>query len=339
MRPLFAQWIPRTCLLLAMLLWASSFVALKIAFRSYDPMVVMFGRMAVASICLFFAVPRFRGLPYRRSDILFFAFMLLCEPCLYFLFEAKALENTSASQAGMITAMLPLMVAVGARIFLKERITQKTVVGFLLAIAGVCWLTAGAKPTGDAPHPVLGNLYEFLAMVCATGAMVTLKHITYRYPPLLVTALQAWVGCLFFLPFLGLPSTELPTTLDPTATVAVLYLGAFITLGAYGLFNFGASRIPVSQASAFVNLIPVFSVLLGWVVLGERFTSGQYLASAVVFLGIAVSQEAGHGTGQQDRPYLPQHVRLAGDAGLQKMEPQDGTSDPRPRQMLRLDSR
>lgn len=274
-----------------MLLWASSFVALKIAFRVYDPMVVMFGRMAVASVCLLFAVPFLRGMPYRRRDVPFFTFMVLCEPCLYFLFEAKALENTSASQAGMITAMLPIMVAVGARLFLKERITARTVAGFLAAVAGVCWLTAGAEATADAPRPALGNFYEFLAMVCATGAMVTLKHVTFRYPPLLVTAVQAWVGCLFFLPFLGLPSTELPTVLDPTAAAAVLYLGAFITLGAYGLFNFGASRIPVSQASAFVNLIPVFSVFLGWVILGERFTSTQYLASALVFLGVTFSQE------------------------------------------------
>ncbi|MCG6892222.1 MAG: DMT family transporter [Desulfobacteraceae bacterium] len=312
MQPLFSQWLPRACLLLAMLLWASSFVALKIAFRSYDPMVVMFGRMAVASVCLFVAVPRLRGLPYRRSDVPYFAFMVLCEPCLYFLFEAKALENTSASQAGMITAILPLMVAVGARIFLKERITQRTVMGFLLAIAGVCWLTAGARVSSEAPHPILGNIYEFLAMVCATGAMVTLKHVTYRYPPLLVTALQAWVGCLFFFPFLALPSTELPTALDPTATAAVLYLGAFITLGAYGLFNFGASRIPVSQASAFVNLIPVFSVLLGWLILGERFTSVQYMAAALVFTGIAVSQDTG---------------------------PQGERPGPRPQRMLRLGSR
>lgn len=312
MQRLSSQWLPRACLLLAMLLWASSFVALKIAFRSYDPMVVMFGRMAVASVCLFVAVPRLRGLPYCRSDVPYFAFMVLCEPCLYFLFEAKALENTSASQAGMITAILPLMVAVGARIFLKERITQRTVVGFLLAIAGVCWLTAGAKASSEAPHPILGNIYEFLAMVCATGAMVTLKHVTYRYPPLLVTALQAWVGCLFFFPFLVLPSTELPTALDPTATAAVLYLGAFITLGAYGLFNFGASRIPVSQASAFVNLIPVFSVLLGWLILGERFTPVQYMAAALVFTGIAVSQDTG---------------------------PQGEKPSPRPQRVLRLGSR
>jgi drug/metabolite transporter (DMT)-like permease len=287
-----AGWVPRLCLLGAMMLWASSFIALKVAFRSYDPMVVLFGRMAVASVCLLFALPRFRGLPYRRRDVPYFAFMVLCEPCLYFLFEAKALENTSASQAGMITAMLPLMVAVAARLFLGERLGRRTVAGFLVAMAGTCWLSAGAQATGDAPNPVLGNFYEFVAMVCATGYMVTMKHITYRYPPLLVTAVQAWVGSLFFFPFLALPGTVLPDRLEPVGAAAILYLGAFITLGAYGLYNYGSSRIPASQASAFVNLIPVFSVAMGWAFLGERFTPSQYLAAALVFGGIALSQEA-----------------------------------------------
>ena len=44
-------WLPVASLLLAMLLWASSFVALKLAFRSYHPMVVIFGRMFIASLC------------------------------------------------------------------------------------------------------------------------------------------------------------------------------------------------------------------------------------------------------------------------------------------------
>ena len=55
-------------LVLAMLLWASSFIALKFAFRSYDPLVVIFGRMLVASICFLSSPTRYRMLHYRRGD-------------------------------------------------------------------------------------------------------------------------------------------------------------------------------------------------------------------------------------------------------------------------------
>ena len=128
-------------------------------------------------------------------------------------------------------------------------------------------------------------------MVFATGYIITLKRLTAAYSPFFLTALQAMVGCGFYMLLLFLPSTTLPTRIDPVATIAVIYLGAIITTGAYGLYNFGVSRIPVSQATAFINLIPVFTVFLGWLILDESLTPLQYAASGLIFAGIFISQE------------------------------------------------
>jgi drug/metabolite transporter (DMT)-like permease len=284
-------WLPYSCLTLAMVIWASSFIVLKLAFRSYDPMLVIFGRMAVATCCFLVLSRSFGKIDYHRGDWKPILLMTLCEPCLYFLFEARALTNTSASQAGMICALLPLLVAVGARIFLKEFISARTWAGFFLAIAGTVWLSAGGPATAEAPNPALGNLLEFMAMICATGYMIILKRLTARYSPLLLTAAQALVGTAFFLPMLFLPGTEWPTRFDGNGILAIVYLGAFVTMGAYGLYNFGISRVPASQASAFVNLIPVFTILLGRLILDERFTFSQYPAAALIFIGIFLSQK------------------------------------------------
>ena len=283
-------------LVTAMILWASSFVALKLAFRGFDPMVVIFGRMLVASFCFLPFVPRFRVRnTFRRRDLPTLLFMALCEPCLYFLFEARALELTTASQAGMITALLPLMVAVAARFVLKETLSGSMLAGFAMAITGAIWLSLAGEASADAPQPLLGNFLEFVAMVCATGYIISLKRLTRRYTPFFLTAIQAFVGAVFFLPFLGLPSTVLPAQWPWGPTLAIVYLGAVITLGAYGLYNYGVSRIPASQASIFVNLIPVFTVFLGWLILDERLTGAQYLASALVFVGIYISQRRSSG--------------------------------------------
>lgn len=281
-------------LVVAMVLWASSFVALKLAFRSYDPLVVIFGRMVVASLCFAPFVPGFRSaMSFRRQDLRPLLFMAFCEPCLYFSFEARALELTTASQAGMITAMLPVMVAVGAHFVIGEVITRRTMLGFGVAVLGACWLSVAGKPSAGAPNPVLGNFLEFMAMVCATGYIVSLKRLTARYSPFFLTAVQAFVGAVFFFPFLFLPTTVLPERFDPVPAMAIVYLGAVVTLGAYGLYNYGVSRIPVSRASIFINLIPVFTVLLGALILGERFSLFQYVASGLVFIGIYLSQRDG----------------------------------------------
>lgn len=282
--------LPQISLIGAMLLWSSSFVALKIAFQGYHPMQVIFGRMLVASLCFLIFIPSFRRIKWRRQDFKYLLIMAICEPCLYFIFEAKALENTSASQAGMITAMLPLLVAILAWTFLSERVTRQTLFGFSLAVAGACWLSLSSETTEMAPNPLLGNFCEFLAMVCAAGYTVSLKHLTSNYPPLFLTAFQAFLGSLFFFPFLLLPEVGFPNQWITVPALAIIYLGTFITLGAYGLYNFAVSKIPASQAAAFVNLIPVFSVLLGMIILGERLTFGQWLASGLVFVGVYVSR-------------------------------------------------
>lgn len=285
-----ARWLPVLCLTSAMVLWASSFIALKLAFKGYDPMLVIWGRMLVGSFCFAFLVPQLRNFTYRRGDAKYLLFMAICEPCIYFIFEAKALQLTSASQAGLITAMLPLLVAFGAMIFLKEKVTRQTLAGFGVAIAGTCWLSLAADASTDAPQPLLGNFLEFLAMVAAAGYTLSLKHLSARYSPFFLTAVQCWVGALFFACFLVSPDINLPREFHLVPALAVFYLGSFVTLGAYLLYNYGVSQIPASQASAYVNLIPVFTVVLGFLILGERFTPSQYVASALVLYGVYLSQ-------------------------------------------------
>ncbi|MBN2428557.1 MAG: DMT family transporter [Deltaproteobacteria bacterium] len=283
--------LPSLSLLAAMTLWASSFIALKLAFQFYHPMFVIFGRMLVASIVFLFFFRQFWGVRLRRADFPFLLVMAVSEPCLYFLFEAKALENTTASQAGMITAMLPLMVAIGAHFFLREKISRRTVGGFVLAIIGAVLLSLAGDASATAPRPLWGNFCEFLAMACATVYTLALKRLTSSYSPFFLTAFQAFIGSLFFFPFLLFIPEGVPPALALLPTLAVLYLGVFVTLGAYGLYNFAVSRIPANQAAAYVNLIPVLTLVLAWLVLHENFTPFQYVAGGLVFLGVFLSQD------------------------------------------------
>lgn len=277
------------CLVLAMALWGSSFIALKFAFQEMPAMWVIFARMALGSL-IFLAAWRWRGrIDYRAGDWKWLLGLAACEPCLYFIFESLALQHTSAAQAGMITALLPLLVAVGAFFLLHEKIARNTWLGFALAVLGALWLTLASEANGHAPNPLLGNLYELLAMLCATGYTLLLKHLSARYSPFILTAMQAFIGSLFFLP-LALVTSGLPPAPGPTGWFALIYLGSVVTVGAYGLYNFGVSRLPASQATGFINLIPVFTLIFAALFLGEVLSGQQALAAGLVFIGVAFSQ-------------------------------------------------
>jgi drug/metabolite transporter (DMT)-like permease len=296
------QYLPYLSVLTATLLWSSSFIALKLAFLAYDPMVVIFGRMVIASAFILLFLKPFRSIHIRRIDVKYLILMALCEPCLYFIFEAIALKNTSASQAGMITATLPLIVAFAAWIVLKEQLTLPVMSGFLLAVVGVILLSGGSEVTENAPDPLFGNFMEFLAMVSATGYIISMKRLSPYYSSLFITAFQAFMGSVFYLPLLFLPTTELPTGFVPVSFGAIVYLGLFVTFGAYGAYNYAVSKIPASRATAFINLIPVFTLIMGVLILGDQLTGWQYLAVIIVFAGVAVSQY---------RPMRQKHTRNA----------------------------
>ena len=287
------KWVPITALILATMLWATSFGVVKAAMEIYHPYMLVFGRMLVATLCFLpLMVRRRRIWVFKPGTLKLLLFMGVCEPGLYFLLEVAALRHTTASQAGMITAMLPLLVALGAFFYLKEKLSGIMVIGFLLAIAGACWLSIAGQPTRGAPDPVLGNFFEFLAMVCAAGYMLSAKRLIadFGYSPAMITAVQAVIGFVFYLPLLMLPEISIQAHWQADYLWAIVYLGGFITVGAYGLYNFGISHLPAGQAALFINLIPVFSVFFGWLILGETFTAAQYFAGTMILAGIYLSQ-------------------------------------------------
>lgn len=277
-------------LLTAMMTWASSFIALKSAIGPMGPMSVVFGRMIVASLCFVYFIKGFMKLEFTKKDIKYILLMTAFEPCLYFIFEAKALQYTTASQAGMITSMMPLMTAIGASIALKEVIGKRLITGSAIAVLGAIWLSLSAQSSENALNPLLGNTLEFLAMVCGAWYAIAIRYLSQRFSALFLTAAQGFVGAIFFFPLAiwEYNTLEMHPTMETFGWI--LYLGVVVTIGGYGMFNLALSRIEASKASVFVNLIPVFTVFLAYIFLGETLNPTEMMASGVILFGVVVSQ-------------------------------------------------
>jgi drug/metabolite transporter (DMT)-like permease len=282
--------LPVAAILLAVMLWGGSFAAMRVTLQSLSPWTVMWIRMMASVLILvpFAGKLNLRG--YRKGDWQFLVPMALLQPCLYFFLESNALRLTTSSQAGVIVASVPLMVSLGAWLFLKEKLGRCTLPGLGMAVAGVVILTLLNNPGGPAVNPVMGNIMEMGAMVCAAANMIMIKHLSKRYNPWMLTALQVVAGAIFFMPGLGslLHTPKSAWTLK--VVLSLLFLGGFVTLGAFGLYNWGMSRIAAFRASAFINLVPVFAVAVGWGLLGESLSTAQCIAALVVICGVWLSQ-------------------------------------------------
>lgn len=284
------NYLPLAAILTAVLLWGASFAAMRISVKVLAPAAVMWLRMAVALLMLLPVAGRVRLRQIAKGDWKLLLPMVLCQPCLYFLLESNALRLTTSSQAGVVAASVPIWVAAGAGLFLGERITFRSAAGLALAVLGVAGLTLMEGRGVRAQNPLLGNTLELAAMVCAAVNMLLVKQLSRRYNPWSLTALQVLAGVIFFAPG-ALMAWRTPQALwSPALVGALLFLGAFVTLGAFGFYNWGMSRIPASRASAFINLVPVMAVVIGWAALGEALSGRQCLFALVVMGGVWLSQ-------------------------------------------------
>ena len=282
--------LPILALIGAGLLWGGSFAAMRMAVGVLNPWSVMWLRMTMAALVILPLTARtlFKG--YVKGDWKRLIPMVLFQPCLYFLLESYALKYTTSSQAGIISALVPLFVAVGAWAFLKEHLHRHVVLGLLITIAGVSGLTLLEGPGGKAENPLLGNGLELLAMVSASINLLTVKHLSQRFSPISLTAMQIAAGTLFFSPGIYFLMQTGAGVWNSELIFAMIFLGLIVTLCAFGLYNWGMSHVPASKASIFINLVPVNAVLIGWVALGESLSPAQLLMATLVIGGVIFSQ-------------------------------------------------
>lgn len=285
----------------AVVLWGTSFMATKTALDGgMTPMTVVWLRMLVAVVVI---APFWTRLPkpeYQRGDLGWIGLICLLQSGIYYLCENYAMTFTTSSQAGMISAIVPLLVGVGAWLFLHERLSLLTIGGIALSIGGVIALSFGAEVGAHAPNPALGNALEVGAMVSAAGSMIAMKHLVKRYDPWMLTGFQAAFGAVFFLPGALLSNPFTWMHFSAGAWVGVAYLGAFVSMGAFGLYAMALHRMPASRASIAINAVPLVALLAGWAGLHETLGMVQVLGCLAIAAGVALGQFGGGPTPEVD---------------------------------------
>jgi drug/metabolite transporter (DMT)-like permease len=284
--------MPTLAMIAITLLWGGSFSMIKLALAHYHVLMVTFLRMVIAAALFALCWRSLRHVRVLRCDIPPMLGMIICEPCLFFTFEAYALYYTTASQAGMIVALTPMIIAAAAFVFLKERPGPLVWIGFAVAIAGVMLLSYDADATLDAPNPILGNFLEGLAMITAAGFVICLKKLKGTYPPLFLGATQAFGGAIFFIFALFLPGVHWPSSWPLIPTLAIGYLGILITFLGISLYNYALPKLPATRSAGLLNLVSVFAVFFGVILLGESLTWLQWAACGLVLLGVFISRRS-----------------------------------------------
>jgi drug/metabolite transporter (DMT)-like permease len=281
--------------LLTTVLWGGTPVAGKLAIRDLPPITVGVFRYGLASLVLFSLfgrqLPKWSEL--RRRDVWVLLGVGLLGTFLNHVLFFLGLLYAPASHGAIIPPTTsPIWTMLLAARLARERITAGQIAGTLVCILGVLFVVRPESLTAAGTSRILiGDVFYLLGGM-AWGMYSFLSRVAMqRLSPLATMAYGMAIGCVFLIPVAALerPWQSLPSA-STSAWFSVLYLAVAGTLLAFFWWNLAIQRVGAGRTAVFTNLVPVFGVLLAWVVLGERLTAVQLFGGLLTVAGVWVCQ-------------------------------------------------
>lgn len=199
-----------------------------------------------------------------------------------------AAETTSATNMGILAAMVPLLTVLLSALILREAPSLGGTLGGALALLGVAILLGRGNPLSLLELEVaLGDALMVVAATCYALYGVMLKRWPLDLPPWVVLYAQVCFAVLFLLPgYLLGPMTPV----DGHNVWLILYAGIPASIITTYLWMRAIRQIGASQASIFINLMPLFSALIAMAFLGEQVAAFHFLGGALVLAGVIMAQ-------------------------------------------------
>ncbi len=282
---------PYAALVLSMIFWSFSFVWFKVANVDYDPVAIVFIRLCIAIILLsgfLWITKRFTRV--KKSDRKYFFLLAFFEPFLYFLGESFGLTYVSSTVGSVIISTIPVFAVIFAWVIYRERLKLLNYFGVVLSFIGV--LIFITTSTGGITMNPKGLALMFLAVVSAVGYNMVLHRLAHEYDPVTIVNIQNIIGAILFLPLFLIFDLKdlLATGIVAKSFGAIVLLAVFASCGAFVLFAYSVRYVGIARANIFSNLIPVFTAVFAFFIIGDRLTLRNGAGMAVVIAGLFLSQ-------------------------------------------------
>jgi len=279
--------LPVVAVAVTLVLWASAFVAIRHLGAAFAPGSLSLGRLLVGSVALG-TVLATRGWtrPSRRDWV-----GLVVIGVLWFGLYNVALNagelRVDAGTAAMLIQLSPVLVAVLAAVFLKERATPALGVGLLVAFAGVALIATSTSGPGD--RDPVGVLLCLVSAAAYAVSLVFQKPLVSRLSAVEVTWVACTVGAVACLPFAGRLVHDTAAA-SPADVGWVVYLGLFPTAVAFSTYAFALSHMSAGNLSVTTYLVPPITVLLSWLLLSEAPPTMAYVGGVLCLAGVALAR-------------------------------------------------
>ena len=268
---------------LAGAMWGTGFFFGKIAMREMSSAHMVLYRFLFACIGLApILILRRPGLNRREWQILLIAAFLGVP--LQFLLQFAGLARTTVSHAALMVGTLPVVIAVGAGIFARERLDRIGWIALATSSTGAALIAFGGSHhggPGDTPS-LTGDIMIVVSLMISLGWILMNQRLLRDHSPLVITAYGLAAGTVMLVAWVFAVDGPPPVHISTTAWLALAASGLLCTASTTFLWNFGLTRVPASRAGVFLNMEPIIGSVLGVGFLGEHLGVIAWFGGAMI---------------------------------------------------------
>lgn len=272
-------------------LWGGTFIAGRVISAHLPPATAGFIRFVFATLALLVALHFTEGLRaitrITRRQLLGTMALGATGIFIYNLLFFTALSVLPAGRTSLIIALNPVVTLLIAAALLGDRLSATRWLGVALALLGVWVVVTRGDLSQIAQSLGKGELSMFGA-VCAWAVYTLLgRKLLQGLSPVLATLWAAIWGTLFLglLALRDIPHVH-AASFTPEVWAGLVFLGVFGTAVAFVWYYEGIRQLGAARTVVFNNLVPIFGVLLGWLILGEALSVSLLLGGVMAVGGV-----------------------------------------------------
>ncbi len=270
--------------------WGGTFIAVRAIADEVSAPFVGFMRYLIASICLILVFEFKKNSIFRQKLSLrdFFELFILAlfGMFAYNMFFVVGLEIVTASRASLIIANNPIIIAIGAVVFFKEKLNKVQVLGILISFLGAITVLTNGNYIEILNGISYGDLIIFGCVMSWFIFSIVGKIVLRRLRPLFAVTWACIIATFIFLPFAFKDLYQDLTSMSLIIFLAVTYLGIFGTAIGFVYFYEVMNIIGAVRTGIFISFVPVFATFFSIIILGETINLAFIIAGILTLTGV-----------------------------------------------------
>lgn len=269
----------------SIVLWASAFIAIRVAVIDVKPIHVASLRFAVASILLIPVAIIFKVRMPSIVDALKMAVVGILGFTVYNILLTIGLKTVDAGTACFIVNTSPIFISIMAMFLYKEKVSLKNWISLVVCVFGVAIISLDNNQVLEYKN---GILMILCAAIFHSLYTIVQKDLLKRNTAIEITCISIWFGTIALLPFV-IETIEAYKASGPKPISLAVYLGVFPSIVGCLCWTYAISKMECHKLAIFLNIIPVVAVLQSMIFLNEAPSIKGVVGGMVILIGLLSS--------------------------------------------------